>query len=71
MPRDINKIYGKRAKNSISAYNQLKWEDVELPNAEPVLKAIEGLFFLLDDHNMQLTRNQKTTDQKYYILIYS
>ena len=29
MPRDINKIYGKRAKNSISAYNQLKWEDVE------------------------------------------
>ena len=29
MPRDINKIYGKRAKNSINAYNQLKWEDVE------------------------------------------
>jgi len=43
----------------------LVWEDIPLPSADPVLKTIATVFNILDDHNMRLTRNQPTNDEKF------
>ncbi|CAD7969151.1 unnamed protein product [Amoebophrya sp. A120] len=43
----------------------LKWEDVVLPDADPVINCISSIFMRLDDHNMQAAKNRPTTDQKF------
>ena len=43
----------------------LPWEEVTLPDAQPVLTTITKMFALLDDHNLRLSRNQQTTDERY------
>eukprot|EP00392_Amoebophrya_sp_AT5.2_P015814 g16032.t1 len=51
----------------------LPWEDVTLPDADPVLNCISTVFTTLDDHNARLAKNQPTTDQKYetYLFVFT
>ncbi|CAD7970485.1 unnamed protein product [Amoebophrya sp. A25] len=53
------------AEQVLYAKEGLPWEDVTLPDAGPVLNCVSSVFATLDDHNMRLTRNQPTTDQKF------
>eukprot|EP00397_Hematodinium_sp_SG-2012_P001306 GEMP01001307.1.p1 GENE.GEMP01001307.1~~GEMP01001307.1.p1 ORF type:complete len:1636 (+),score=365.11 GEMP01001307.1:290-5197(+) len=43
----------------------LPWEEIQTPDADPVINSLVGILRILDDHGMKAAMNQETSDAKF------